>query len=43
MDTKYIIGHKIKDILVWSKIEVGGLDEAEVFIELENGITIGIP
>ena len=43
MNTQKIIGQTITDILVWSKMEVGGLDEAEVFIQLENGNTIGIP
>ena len=43
MNIKDLIGHQIKDILVWSKLELGGLDEAEVFIKLENGKTIGIP
>lgn len=43
MNTKALIGQTITDILVWSKMEVGGLDEAEVFIQLDNGKTIGIP
>lgn len=43
MNTKEIIGRAITDILVWSKIDVGGLDEAEVFIKLDNGKFIGIP
>ncbi len=43
MNTKEIIGRTITDILVWSKMEVGGLDEAEVFIQLDNGKIIGIP
>lgn len=43
MNTKEIIGQIITDILVWSKIEVGGLDEAEVFIQLDNNKIIGIP
>ncbi len=43
MKTKDIIGRKISDILVCSKIEVGGLDSAEVFIKLESNDIIGIP
>lgn len=43
MNTKEIIGRTISDILVWSKIEVGGLDEAEVFLQLDKGNIIGIP
>lgn len=43
MNTKELIGQKIKDILVWSKMEVGGLHEAEVFIQLENGTVVDIP
>lgn len=43
MNTKEIIGRTITDILVWSKIEVGGLDEAEVFIQLDNQGIIKIP
>lgn len=43
MNTKEIIGRKITDILVWSKMELGGLDEAEVFIQLDNGKVIGLP
>ncbi len=34
MNTKELIGNRVKDILVWSKMEVGGLDEGQVFIEL---------
>ncbi len=43
MTTKEIIGRTITDIFVWSKMEVGGLDEAEVLIQLDNGKTIRIP
>lgn len=43
MNTKELIGNRIKDILVWSKMEIGGLDEAQVFIELANGKFINIP
>lgn len=43
MNTQEIIGRTITDILVWSKMEVGGLDEAEVFIKLDNNKIIGIP
>ncbi|MDO1500609.1 hypothetical protein Q2T40_10750 [Winogradskyella maritima] len=38
-----IIGMSLTDVLVWSKIEVNGLDEAEVFIELDEKVTIRIP
>lgn len=43
MNTKELIGRTITDILVWSKMEVGGLDEAEVFVQLDNDKIIGIP
>ena len=43
MNTTEIIGRTITDIFVWSKMEVGGLDEAEVSIQLDNGKLIGIP
>jgi hypothetical protein len=43
MNTKDLIGRTIKDILVWSEIEVGGLDQAQVYIVLDNDKTIGIP
>lgn len=43
MNTKEIIGRTITDIFVWSKMEVGGLDEAEVFIQLDNGKIIRFP
>ena len=43
MNTKEIIGRTISDIFVWSKMEVGGLDEAEVSVLLDNGKIIGIP
>lgn len=43
MNTQEIIGLTITDIFVWSKTEVGGLDEAEVSVQLENGKLIGIP
>ncbi len=43
MNTKELLGEKIKDILVWSKMEVGGLDQGQVFIELNNGKIISIP
>lgn len=43
MNTKELLGERIKDILVWSKMEVGGLDQGQVFIELNNGKTISIP
>ena len=43
MKPQEIIGLIITDIFVWSKMEVGGLDEAEVSIQLDNGKLIGIP
>ena len=43
MNTQEIIGRTITNIFVWSKMEVGGLDEAEVSIQLDNGKLIGIP
>lgn len=43
MNTQEIIGRTISDIFVWSKMEVGGLDEVEVSIQLDNGKVIGIP
>jgi len=43
MQTHELIGQTITDIFVWSNIEVGGLDEAEVFIKLDNGIIVGFP
>ena len=43
MNTQEIIGRTIRDIFVWSKMEVAGLDEAEVSIQLDNGKVIGIP
>ncbi|MCL6293481.1 hypothetical protein [Jejuia spongiicola] len=43
MNTKELLGERIKDILVWSKMEVGGLDQGQVFIELNNGKIISIP
>ena len=43
MHTQEIIGRTITDIFVWSKMEGGGLDEAEVFIQLDNNKTIVIP
>ncbi len=43
MKTKELLGKRIIDILVWSKMEVGGLDQGQVFIELNNGKTISIP
>ncbi|WP_046755160.1 hypothetical protein [Kordia jejudonensis] len=43
MNTKELIGTSIKDILLWSKLEVGGIDEAEVFIKLTNDKTVKIP
>ncbi|PPK93925.1 hypothetical protein LY01_02147 [Nonlabens xylanidelens] len=43
MNTKELLGERIKDILVWSKMEVGGLDQGQVFIELTNGKTVSIP
>ena len=43
MNTADLIGHAIKDIFVWSKTEVDGMDVAEVFIQLGNGKIISIP
>ena len=43
MNTKELIGLKIEDILVWSQMDVVGLDEAEVFIKLKNDKVVGIP
>lgn len=43
MDTKQLIGRTIVDILLWSKWEVGGLDQAEVFIVLDNKKSVQIP
>ncbi|MCT4639467.1 MAG: hypothetical protein N4A72_17310 [Bacteroidales bacterium] len=40
MNTKEIIGRTITDILAWYKTEIGGLDKAEVFIQLDNEKTI---
>ena len=43
MNTQEILGRTISNIFVWSKMEVGGLDEVEVSIQLDNGKVIGIP
>ncbi|KXX69356.1 hypothetical protein [Flammeovirga sp. SJP92] len=43
MNIEQVIGHTIKDIFVWSKVEFGGLDEADVSIQLDNDKIIGIP
>ena len=43
MNTKDLIGKTITDIFVRSKMEFGGLDEADVFIELENERIIAMP
>ena len=43
MHTKELIEQKIMDIFVWSKMEPGGLDEAEVSIQLGDDSTVGIP
>ncbi|WP_272151051.1 hypothetical protein [Tenacibaculum aiptasiae] len=43
MNTKDLLGKRIKDIHLWSKMEVNGLNQAQVFIELNNGKTISIP
>ncbi|MEM7656928.1 MAG: hypothetical protein AAF399_12420 [Bacteroidota bacterium] len=43
MQTRQLIGQKIQDILVWSKVEVGGLDQAKVFLQLEQGVFVGMP
>jgi hypothetical protein len=43
MNAKELIGKTITDIFVRSKMEVGGLDEAEVFIEMENEVVIAMP
>ncbi|AUC15914.1 hypothetical protein BTO06_12465 [Tenacibaculum sp. SZ-18] len=43
MNIKELLGERIKDILVWVKMEVGGLDQGQVFIELNSGKTISIP
>lgn len=40
---KDIVGRKIKDILVSRKPQVHGLDEADGFIVLEDGLVIGFP
>jgi hypothetical protein len=43
MKLKELIGRKIKDILVWSQMNVGGLDQAKVFIRLDNDKIVCIP
>lgn len=43
MKATELIGTTITDIWVWSKIDWGGLDEADVFLELDNQVTIGFP
>lgn len=43
MKATELIGRTITDIWVWSKIDWGGLDEANVFLELDNQIAIGFP
>jgi hypothetical protein len=43
MHTHELIGRTITDIFVWYSTEVGGLDEAEVFIKLDNDAITGIP
>ena len=43
MRTQDLVGQTITDIFVWYNLDVGGLDEAEVFIKLDNDCIIGIP
>lgn len=43
MNVEEIIGRTITDIFVWSQIETGGFDEAEISIQLDNDKLIGIP
>lgn len=43
MNTDELIGQRITNIFVWSKLEPYGLDEAEVFIQLGNGMIVHVP
>lgn len=43
MELKEIINRKIIDIWVWYKPEPYGLDEAEVFLQIDNDLLIDIP
>ena len=43
MGIEEIIGKKITNIWLWQQMDVGGLDEAEVFIELDQKIILDIP
>lgn len=43
MKLKDLIGKKIVDVLVRHEPEPHGLDKADSFIVLDNGVTIGIP
>ncbi len=43
MNTKSLIGNRIKDIYVWTEMEVGGLDQGQVFVELTTGQIVRIP
>jgi len=42
MTTKDLIGHNIDDILGWFR-EENGLDEAQIFLRLDNGKVVVIP
>ena len=43
MNAKELIGRRIEDILVWRRLEVGGLDLAKVYLKLDGGTIIRIP
>lgn len=43
MKTVDLIGHKIDDVLVWVKQELYGLDQACVYIKLNNNTVVDIP
>jgi hypothetical protein len=43
MELKEIINSKIVDIWVWYKSEPYGLDEAEVFLQIDNDLLLDIP
>jgi hypothetical protein len=43
MKIEEVFGKRITNILVWSEMEVYGLDKAKVFLELDNETIIDIP
>ncbi|MCU0435659.1 MAG: hypothetical protein MUC87_19520 [Bacteroidia bacterium] len=43
MNATQIINRTITAVFLWKKMEPGGLDQAQVYIELDHEITIGIP